>query len=138
MGKSGGRRRYAVELRHSAAQRELGYLNTFYGRPMANPRGDPQYPFPLLHWAYRPFNNVYELMLVPTVLSSRLLARNETNERGYYGYMDRNARTQTDAGGNYTPPASYDGSSPSNVPYPHLLNFFESKQSSGAGPGAAR
>ena len=43
-----------------ALNQTLGYLNAAYGQPAANPLGDPQYPFPLLNWAYRPFNNVYE------------------------------------------------------------------------------
>ena len=55
----------------------LGYLNKPYGAAVASsPPGDPQYPFPWLNWSYRPFNNEYELLLVPTVSSSRLLARN--------------------------------------------------------------
>ena len=55
----------------------LGYLNQPFGpaRP-PSPAGDPQYPFPWLNWSYRPFNNEYELLQVPTLSSSRLLARN--------------------------------------------------------------
>src|SRR5262249_6925254 len=81
---------------------------------------------------YRPFNNVYELLLVPTVSSSRLLARNtnaNTGQRNYYGYQDAKMRTSAAI------PAVYDGSNPQQVPYPHLLNFFESKQSSQLGAG---
>ena len=44
--------------------------------------GDPQYPFPWLNWSYRPFNNEYELLLVPAVSSSRLLARSTTSIPG--------------------------------------------------------
>ena len=90
------------------------------GSPTA---GDPQYPFPLSHWPYRPFNNVYELLQVPTVSSSRLLARNTANPRSYYGYEDNAMRASQ-------PPPVYDGSNPAQLPYPHLLNFFDSKQSS--------
>lgn len=107
----------------------LGFLNQPYGSPSANPvPGDPQYPFPLLHWAYRPFNNVYELLLVPTVSSSRLLARKAGNLRGYYGYVDEDVRRQTEPNANtYTPQNVYNnGAGASQLPYPHLLNFFES------------
>ena len=58
----------------------LGYLNKPYGSPSNPPTtGDSQYPFPWLNFSYRPFNNVYELLLVPTVSSSKLLARNTVN-----------------------------------------------------------
>ena len=127
----------------------LGYLNVPFGQPSSGGPapgrvglGDPQYPFPLLHWAYRPFNNVYELLLVPTVSSSRLLARNGNNERAYYGYVDGSVRAAQYNQNpppntpNYTPQPVYDGSNPSRVPYPHLLNFFESQQSS-APPGVS-
>ncbi len=112
-----------------ALNESLGYLNQRFGQPASNPAGDPQYPFPYLNWAYRPFNNVYELLLVPTVSSSRLLARNANNERGYYGYEDGAMRAAQ-------PQAVYDGSNPSNLPYPHLLNFFDSKKSSSVGSSA--
>jgi hypothetical protein len=114
----------------------LGYLNVPFVPAGTSPPADPQYPFPLLNWAYRPFNNVYELLLVPTVSSSRLLARNQQsqqNVRQYYGYVDSAVRQATSQGNAYVPPAMYDGSSPSQVPYPHLMNFFESQQSSAPG-----
>jgi hypothetical protein len=118
----------------------LGHLNQPYGQPSTTLTGDPQYPFPLLNWAYRPFNNIYELMLVPTVSSSRLLARKvsaQVQQRGYYGYVDGSVRGSTDGnGGGYTPQAVYDGSNPTQVPYPHLLNFFESSKSSKPGASA--
>ena len=66
----------------------LGYLNAPFGKPATSPAGDPQYPFPWMDWSYRPFNNEYELLLVPTVSSSKLLARNTIDPRRYYGYVD--------------------------------------------------
>jgi len=120
----------------SALNQTLGYLNQPYGPPAKNPSGDPQYPFPWLNWSYRPFNNEYELLLVPMVSSSRLLARSTTAPRRYYNYVDGSVRTATTAGGGYQPQDVYDGSTSNQVPYPHLLNFFESQQSSNAGASA--
>jgi len=114
----------------------LGYLNQPYGPPAKNPSGDAQYPFPWLNWSYRPFNNEYELLLVPMLSSSRLLARNRIDPRRYYNYVDNSVRKVTTNGGGYTPQDvyDYDGSTSNVVPYPHLLNFFASKQSSKFGP----
>jgi len=108
----------------------LGYLNQPFGAPGAAPAGDPQYPFPWLNWSYRPFNNEYELLLVPTVSSSRLLARNTLDARRYFAYVDGAVRA---AGQTQD---VYDGATVDQVPYPHLLNFFESGKSS-APPGTA-
>ncbi len=108
----------SIPLTHS-----LGYLNKPFGTPSQTNTGDPQYPFPWLNWSYRPFNNVYELLLVPTVSSSRLLARGPSTSRHYYNYVDTRMRAQ--------PLDVYGGSTSAQVPYPHLLNFFESKMSSG-------
>ena len=47
-----------------------------------------------MNWSYRPFNNEYELLLVPAVSSSRLLARNTTDPRRYFGYVDSTVRRQ--------------------------------------------
>ena len=118
----------------------LGFLNQPFGTPANGTNGavgDPQYPFPVLNWAYRPFNNVYELLLVPTVSSSRLFARNtNVSSRGYYGYVDENERSQMEPQpANYQPLPVYDGN-PQQVPYPHLLNFFESNKSSTSGLSA--
>ncbi len=70
----------------------LGFLNKPFqppsGSPPTTPPGDSLYPFPWLNWSYRPFNNVYELMLVPALSSSRLLARNTVDPRRYFGYVD--------------------------------------------------
>jgi hypothetical protein len=105
----------------------LGYLNKPYGVP-AN--GDPRFPFPWLNWSYRPLQNAYEVLLVPTVSSSRLLARNAINPRAYYGYADGSVRTAINGSG----VSVYDFGGA--LPYPHLLNFFESGESSKAGASA--
>jgi hypothetical protein len=112
----------------------LGYLNQPYGQPSGNPAGDSQYPFPWLNWSYRPFNNEYELLLVPAVSSSRLLARNTIDPRRYYNYVDQKTRATIIAGP--APQDFYDVSTSGQVSYPHLLNFFESQQSSKAGLSA--
>ncbi|MGO9113622.1 MAG: hypothetical protein ACLP9L_30690 [Thermoguttaceae bacterium] len=121
---------------NQALNQTLGYLNQSFGTAATSPAGDPQYPFPWLNWSYRPFNNAYELLLVPTVSSSRLLARSITYPRRYFSYVDSAVRGQTDPspnppGGNFRPQPVYDGSISAKVPYPHLLNFFESSESSG-------
>ena len=114
----------------------LGYVNAPFWptgtTPAAFTTGDPQYPFPWLNWSYRPFNNEYELLLVPTVSSSKLLARSVltgADPRRYFGYVDGAVRGQQ-------PQDVYDGSTSGQVPYPHLLNFFESGKSSQAGIAA--
>ncbi len=131
---------HGVKLRHASAQRDFGLPEPAVrnaGQRNERRLGDPQYPFPVLNWAYRPFNNVYELLLVPTVSSSRLLARNtNVSSRGYYGYVDENERSQMEPQpANYQPLPVYDGN-PQQVPYPHLLNFFESNKSSTSGLSA--
>jgi hypothetical protein len=104
----------------------LGYLNLPYYAPVApSPLnaasgypGDPPAPFPWLNWAYRPFVNEYELLLVPAVSSSKLLARNDFNPRKYYGYVDQSTRPGTDT---YSPTPL-----PLDTSYPHLLAMFQS------------
>ncbi len=132
----------------------LGYLNqpfqpTGWATTPSTPAGDPQYPFPWLNFSYRPFNNEYELLLVPMVSSSKLLARQifaakaTTDPRHYFSYVDGATRANTNSRSGYQPQDVYDppssGRFPSQtpttavsnqVPYPHLLNFFESTPSS--------
>jgi hypothetical protein len=124
-----------------ALNQTLGYLNQPFGTPATSPVGDPQYPFPWLYWSYRPFHNEYELLLVPALSSSRLLARPVMplpgtvgpDPRRYFGYVDGGVRTIP----NPTKQDPYDGSTGSQVPYPHLMNFFESSQGSKLQPGLA-
>ena len=107
----------------------FGFLNKIFGTASNSPLGDPQYPFPWLNWSYRPFVNAYELLQVPAVSSSRLLARSKVAaNRSYFGYLDGTMRAGQ--------PPVYDGSSGAQVPYPHLLNFFESGKSSAVGTSA--
>jgi hypothetical protein len=104
----------------------LGYLNVPFYAPVASAPmnaasgypGDPPAPFPWLNWAYRPFVNEYELLLVPAVSSSKLLARNEAMPRKYYGYVDNSVRPGADS---YTPTPL-----PLDTSYPHLLAMFQS------------
>ncbi len=100
----------------------FGYLNKPYGQPAANPLGDPQYPFPWFNWAYRPFINEYELLQVPWLSSSQLLAANlPSKQRAGYGYVDTDARQ----GG----ASVFFPNATSN--FPHLLNFFDSSSAIG-------
>ncbi|MEI8375411.1 MAG: hypothetical protein WCJ35_21535 [Planctomycetota bacterium] len=100
----------------------LGYLNQTFGSPQSTSdyKGDPPSPFPWFNWAYRPFVNEYELLQVPCVSSSKLLANNG-NARAYYGYVD-----QSQLGIN-----SYSVSN-----FPHLLNMFDSGPVSKSGQSA--
>ena len=76
----------------------LGYLNTPFGSPATTPAGDPQYPFPWLNFSYRPFNNEYELLLVPALSSSRLLARSIADPRRVLRLRGRRRAAGTDPG----------------------------------------
>jgi hypothetical protein len=104
----------------------LGYLNKPFGDPIPASvsqfyTGDPQQgPFPWLTWNNRPFISQLELLLVPAVPSSKLLACNEDPKvRRYYDYVRVPA--------NAVPPNTYDAPDAfDQKPYPHLLNFFHS------------
>mgnify|MGYP005838064671 CR=1 FL=1 len=115
----------------------LGYLNdgktvnSVFGPPGATDpyRGDPQQPFPWFTWNNRPFFHPMELLLVPTVHSSKLLARrNEDStvrDDRYYGYPHQN-----------DPIDPYEAdlkNAADRLPYPHLLNFFQSRLLAGGG-----
>jgi hypothetical protein len=128
-------------LKHS-----LGYLNQPFLTPSgaAGYVGDPTQPFPWLTWNNRPFVSPLELMMVPALRSSRLLtnAGASTTDANCNRYFRLLPSTGT--------PNAYD---PSNgtlflpnatpvicptlandkVPYPHLLNFFQSTASSVSG-----
>lgn len=96
----------------------LGFLNYHLNRGGAGPQrlprgpgqylGDPQQPFPWLTWLNRPFVNQYELMLVPAYRPYELL----------HAYRTATIPPNT--------PNPYQPASPEQVPFPHLLNFFES------------
>jgi hypothetical protein len=79
------------------------------GNPPATPvpqyYGDPLSPYPWFAWNNRPYNNVYELMLVPSDDPGRMLK-------------------------NYSisiTPKLYEPASESEPPFPSLLDFFVSK-----------
>ncbi len=95
----------------------LGYLNKPFGPPIGTPsalyRGYPMVPFPWLTWNNRPFVSELELLLVPALPSSKLLARREQSSHVYYSFIKPNVS-----------PNPYDATTPENVPFPHLLNFF--------------
>lgn len=84
-------------------QNSLGYLNSQFGA--ANALGFPTRPFPWFTWNNRPYISQYELALVPSVRSSRLL--------GVFAVQPN---------GTVNP---YDPATP-NSPFPHLLNIFQS------------
>jgi len=101
----------------------LGYLNKPFGTPSPGAqnglnKGGPQMPFPWLTWNNRPYVSQLELLLVPAVKSSKLLARNEKLPHVYYDFPK--TPTAAAALNPYTP------TNADSVPYPHLLNFFES------------
>jgi len=100
----------------------LGYLNkAMVGGarrqgPTSDYVGDPSQPIPWLTWLNRPFNNRFELLMVPATSQERLLFEFTT------------ANTASDP---------YDAAS-SNVadyraPFGHLLNFFHTRKT-GAAP----
>ncbi|REJ64700.1 MAG: hypothetical protein DWQ31_20645 [Planctomycetota bacterium] len=94
----------------------LGYLNRIPGASgfvfelLANGGGAPARPFPWLVWNDRPFTTPYELMQVPASSASRLLLE-------YGDTITQGARN------------GYTGSETS---FPHLLNFFYSRDNSNA------
>ena len=87
----GARNPTAKQVFNLPLNQTLGFLNQPFGTPAAS--GDPQFPFPWLNFSYRPFNNEYELLLVPTVSQSRLLARNTVDPRRYFAYVDSAVRS---------------------------------------------
>ena len=151
----GGSHIFNRKLFHS-----LGYLNVERrdGTPIFGPPWDPTNPdpnnpvqganvytglsrqaFPWLTWWNRPPVSPLELLLVPTVRSSRLLCRREDNPDAlppqpeafyhYYRIVDRDVTVAgvSDAE-RLNPFEPYQGAdrAPWAVPYPHLANFFES------------
>ncbi|NQU11189.1 hypothetical protein HQ590_10390, partial [bacterium] len=134
---------FSYRLRHS-----LGYLINDYGYP--GPRttatvppapgyeGDPQMPFPWLTWLNRPFTNPLELLLVPTLRSSTLLSndtfKNPADLTLFYHSYRILRRPDRDPNPNPYDPDPGGVLAPSLVPYPHVLNFFQSVESSDPNP----
>ncbi len=69
--------------------------------------------------------NEYELLMVPAVSSSKLLARNAVNPRKYYAYVDQATRPGTDS---FDPVATTPAMDTS---FPYLLGMFQSAASTG-------
>ena len=115
-------------LKHS-----LGYLNQEFGPPVDGTtggyKGGPSSPFPWLTSNGRPYVSPLELLLVPTCSSSKLLVNagvtpGDTNYNKYFNIL-----RPTDSPQPYTVSALFG----TGVPYPHLMNFFQSAPSTPAG-----
>lgn len=127
-----------VGLFNRKLKHTLGYLGEYFGTPRPGPvpyNGDPPRPFPWLTWLNRPFSNPLEVLLVPALPSSRLLAYDQDN---YYKFY-RVPRDGTNPATNLNPYQPKPNAGPNdpevaNDPYPHLLNFFWSV---GAGTGGS-
>jgi hypothetical protein len=102
--------------------------------------GLPREAFPWLTWWNRPPVSPLELLLVPTVRSSKLLCRREDNPtspapqpEGFYHYyriVDRDVgiggTSDAERLNPFEPYQPNGDRAPWAVPYPHLANFFES------------
>ncbi len=115
-------------LRHS-----LGYLNQPFGTPQVNnttgEKGLPASPFPWLTWNNRPYVSPLELMLVPALSSSRLLANASSGTQATDPSSDEYCTgfNFVHAGNSGTLAVySTDSFSGAKVRYPHLLDFFQS------------
>jgi hypothetical protein len=107
---------FDYDLRHT-----LGFLNTHYGpiptvAPAANP-GDPQQPFEWLQWNDRPFISQYELMLVPSSAPGKLL---------YEYSVVAAAPPDPYVFGSGAAASDADRFAGARLPFGHLLNFFQS------------
>ncbi|GAB4133963.1 MAG: hypothetical protein Kow0040_17010 [Thermogutta sp.] len=125
--------RFNRRLKHT-----LSYLNERFGIPRPGPapyNGDAVRPTPWLTWLNRPFTNPLELLLVPALPSSRLLAYDATNYYKYYRVPFDGTNPETDLNPySPNPTAVPPDAAVDDDPYPHLLNFFWSV---GAGMGGA-
>ena len=89
-----------------------------------------------MNWSYRPFNNEYELLLVPDPLVVAAAGPQASTTPAYYDYVDRRTRATSapeyrrSMTGRLTPRSAA-------APYPHLLDFFESSKSSATGLAVA-
>ena len=126
----------------------LGYLNQPFSTPQdmtygAMYKGLAATPFPWLTWSGRPYVNALELLMVPALSSSKLLVNPgdplapgypttdppDMSNPHYYGAGFRMVNGAV-------PPLLLPYTATSligpNVPYPHLLNFFQSSNTVGA------
>ena len=117
---------FECDLKHS-----LGYLNQPYGNPTTTPyTGAPTKPFPWLTWNNRPYVSPLELMLVPAVRSSKLLVNaGKSAVAGDFTSTAYNKYFNILKPGDSSSPYSAAGLDGASVPYPHLLNFFQSDKS---------
>ncbi len=126
--------RFNRRLKHT-----LSYLNERFGDPRPGPaplyNGESVRPTPWLTWLNRPFTNPLELLLVPALPSSRLLAYDAENYYKYYRIPFDGTNPETDLNP-YAPNPAAVPPDPAidDDPYPHLLNHFWSV---GAGTGGA-
>ena len=109
----------------------FGYLNQPFGVPssIAGYVGDPQQPFPWLTWNNRPYISPLELLLVPAERSSKLLVKNEDQTNPNFQLLHYRMLKPAD-------PAvhPYGGTQISDIPYTHLMNFFDSNIPGGTTP----
>jgi hypothetical protein len=109
-------------LKHNLGH-TLGFLNRKLNGdqlPRTTPaeyKGAPQSPFPWLTWLNRPFVSPAELLLVPADRPSQMLHRFRVPLAG--ATLDPYTMTTGDP---------FAWPTPDQVPFPHLLNFFQTGQ----------
>ncbi len=121
-------------LKHS-----LGYLNQPFGMPQATPLiGDPSQPFPWFTSFNRPYVSPLELMMVPTCSASKLLvnAGSVSTDANYHQYYCILGTASTGVNP-YTPALNPNTLAGVAVPYPHLMNFFQSTASTATGAASS-
>lgn len=126
---------FTRKLRHT-----LGYLSEYFGSPRSGPapyNGDPPRPFPWLTWLNRPYTGANELLLVPALPSSRLLAYDQNNYYKFYRVPRDNTNPAQDLNP-YEPDPQAPATDPKAAydPYPHLTNYFWSVGAGIGGPAA--
>ncbi|MEN6406974.1 MAG: hypothetical protein ABFC77_10945, partial [Thermoguttaceae bacterium] len=127
----------------------LGYLNTSLGTLTTSStltnsvtgeteKGLPSSPFPWLTWNNRPFASPQEVLLVPTCSSSKLLVNasagtgtnpSDISNPDYNKYYSILQNTE----GSSTKAFTAGSLSGADIPYPHLMNFFQSTASTTTG-----
>ena len=127
--------RFNRRLKHT-----LGYLNDCFGAPRPGPApygGDSVRPTPWLTWLNRPFTNPLELLLVPALPASRLLAYDANNYYKFYRVPFDGTNPETDLNPySPNPTAVPPDLAIDDDPYPHLLNFFWSVGAETSNPAA--
>jgi hypothetical protein len=113
---------FPYQLTHTFAYLNQGYGAGYpaMGAPSPQYVGDPQKPFPWINWNARPYVSVMELLDVPASAPDRFLVDFAT---------PGTAATPPTA-----PPNPYDPNQPRAI-YTHLLNFFNTKDTTYAPQG---